>query len=303
VARRLKLGFACALAALSAGLAALTGGALASSAPNTNWTALLPPLPSPTEPQPGLVSHCLTPSIACIRTEIERLRGLRDWLGCDHRAVFATTYLELTKTLKRTMVKEPHFFQYPRYLYTQDALFADVYIDTFRDWATGQPVAPAWRIAFETARSGDVNGAQDMLLGINAHVQNDMPFVIAALGLRTRSGATRKVDHDRVNEVLNRAYGPVVHAVARRYDDRVSTTNSDATPLDDAAGLELTRTWREEVWRNAERLVNASSDAERAQIAQQIEANAAAWARMIATPQTPGDRARRDAYCRAQLGG
>src|SRR5204862_277200 len=81
------------------------------------------------------------------------------------------------------------------------------------------------------------------------------PFVIAALGVRTRSGATRKVDHDRVNEVLNRAYGPVVHAVARRYDDRVRLTNSDATPLDDIGGLELTRIWREEGWRNAERLV------------------------------------------------
>ncbi len=235
--------------------------------------------------------------------EIRRLSRLRDRLGCDHRAVFATTYLMLTKTLKRTLVRQPRFFQYPRYLYTQDALFADVYFDTFRAWSAGEPVAGAWRIAFETAQSGDVNAAQDMLLGINAHVQNDMPFVIAALGVRTRSGATRKVDHDRFNEVLNRAYGPVVHAVARRYDDRMRETNSDATPLDDVGGLEMTRTWREGVWRNAERLLNAQSQVEREQVAQQIEANAAGWAQMIATPQTPGDRERRDAYCHTQLAG
>jgi len=301
VARRLRTVVAGVALALLAGLGA-PAGAFASSAPNTNWTALLPPLPSPTEPQPGPVPRCGVPTPACVDTEIHRMTRLRDRLGCDHRAVFATTYLMLTKTLKRTIVKQPGFFQYPRYLYTQDALFADVYFNTFRAWAAGQPVAPAWRIAFETAQSGEVNAAQDMLLGINAHVQNDMPFVIAALGVRTRSGATRKVDHDRVNEVLNRAYGPVVHAVARRYDDRVRLTNSDATPLDDIGGLELTRTWREEVWRNAERLLNAQSDAEREQVAQQIEANAAAWAQMIATPQTSGDRERRAAYCQAQLG-
>ncbi len=282
---------------------ATVGGGASASVPNTDWSSLLPALPTPNEPQPGAVPHCRKPTLRCIRTEIHRLKHLRDRLGCDHRAVFATTYMQLTRTLLRTLHHEPHFFQYPRYLYTQDALFADVYFNTFRAWAAGKPVPEAWRIAFEAAKSADVNGAQDMLLGINAHVQNDMPFVIAALGVRTKSGASRKIDHDRVNEVLSRAYGPVVHAVEKRYDDRVSFTNSDLTPLDDAAGLELTRGWREAVWRNAERLANAKSDAERAQVASQIQANAALWANLIKSVETPGDRARRDAYCQAQLGG
>ena len=42
-----------------------------------------------------------------------------------------------------------------------------------------------------------------MLLGINAHVQNDMPFVLAQLGLRDRKGQSRKPDHDNFNEVLD----------------------------------------------------------------------------------------------------
>ena len=134
-----------------------------------------------------------------------------------------------------------------------------------------------------------------MLLGINAHVQNDMPFVLASLGLRTPSGQSRKGDHDAMNKVLNRAYAPVVHAVAKRYDNRVTLTNSSLTPVDDLGGLEMVRSWREGVWRNAERLANARSDAERLQVAQQIEANAAAWARLMSTPEEPGYRAQRDA--------
>jgi hypothetical protein len=301
---RRRGGIAGAIAVLAIA-AVLPGPAGASQSPNVNWTVLLPALPSPTAPQPGPVPFCPKGRVSCVRTEIRRLTELRDRLGCDHRAVFATTYLELTKELLRTVEADPGFFRYPSYLYTEDALFADVYFNTVDAWRQGESVPPAWRIAFQSAGSGDLNAAQDMLLGINAHVQNDMPFVLAALGLRTSDGTSRKVDHDAVNAVLNRAYEPVVDAVASRYDPVVRLTNSPLTPLDDAAGLEMVRGWREEVWRNAERLLNAGSDAERQAVAGQIEANAAAWATSISSAGLgfPGHRAQRDAYCVSQVGG
>src|SRR4051812_34702023 len=90
--------------------ACVCGTATANSllVPNTNWTALLPPLPgTPTEPQPGPVPGCESPSVGCIDTEIDHLGELRDGLGCDHRAVFATTYLELTRELRQTLDTDP----------------------------------------------------------------------------------------------------------------------------------------------------------------------------------------------------
>jgi hypothetical protein len=292
---------ATALVAATAAALACAGTAGASSHPaNIPWESYLPALPSPSKPQPGAVPYCRKATVRCIDTELSRLRAAQRQLGCDHRGVFATTYLELTRTLRATLREQPRFFRYPRYLYTEDALFADVYFNTLRDYRRGRPVAPAWQIALDTARSGQVNAGQDMLLGINAHVQNDMPFVVAALGLRTRAGDTRKPDHDRVNEVLDRAYEPVVSAVARRYDPLVSTTNASWNPLDDVGGLEMVKGWREQVWRNAERLLNARSAAERRQVADQIHQNAAVWARAMSAPQTPGYRAQRDAYCAAR---
>jgi uncharacterized protein DUF5995 len=303
--RRGRIATVIAMLAIAGGSATLSAPAGASPWPNVNWTALLPAMPSPIEPQPGPVPHCRKPQISCIRTEVRRLTHLRDQLGCDHRGVFATTYLELTKELLRTVRTDPHFFRYPGYLYTEDALFADVYFNTLAAWQRGASVPAAWRIALQAAGSGDLNGGQDMLLGINAHVQNDMPFVLAALGLRTRGGDSRKVDHDAMNEVLNRAYEPVVDAVASRYDPLITVTNSPASPLDDAAGLEMVRGWREGVWRNAERLLNANGNEERQAVADQIEANAAAWATAISSAGLglPGYRARRDAYCAGQAGG
>jgi hypothetical protein len=270
--------------------------------PNVNWPALLPPLPSPNEPQPGPVPNCRRPMIACVQTEIDRLKALRDRLGCDHRAVFATTYLTLTQVFKGMLEADPKFLRFRRYVFTEDAVFANVYFRTFRAWDAGRPVPPAWRIAFQTAATGEVNAAQDMLLGINAHVQNDMPFVIASLGVRTKNGTTRKPDHDAINRVLDNAYEPVVNAITQRYDPFVGVTNSPLTPLDDVAGLELVRLWREQVWRNAERLLNAKTDAERAQVAKNIQTYAGQWAQGIAAIPQPGYRATRDAYCAKQLG-
>src|SRR5918996_1720293 len=92
------------LVAIVVGAFSCAAPALADSllVPNTNWTALLPPLPgTPNQPQPGPVPYCETPAVDCIDTEIERMTELRDRLGCDHRAVFATTYLGLTKEIRR----------------------------------------------------------------------------------------------------------------------------------------------------------------------------------------------------------
>ena len=52
--------------------------------------------------------------------------------------MFATTYLELTKTLREILREDPNFVQYPKYLYVEDALFANVYFNAIRDARRGQ---------------------------------------------------------------------------------------------------------------------------------------------------------------------
>jgi Family of unknown function (DUF5995) len=285
-------------------LAAATVGAGASASAetiNVPWTELLPPLPTAKNPQPRPVPNCRVAKPKCVRVTIERLRQLRNQLGCDHRAVFATTYLELTKQIlddMRAGLVRNRMID-PKYLYTEDAVFANFYFRTIRAHNRGEPVPEAWRIAFDAAASGDKAGVQDMLLGINAHVQNDMPFVLASMGLRTKDGRSRKPDHDFTNGTLNRGYPRVVAAVRERFDPSMDLSNSPLIPLDDLAGLELTRVWREVVWRNAERLLNADGKAERTRVAESIEQYAAINARLIAAAGLPGYGATRDAYCAA----
>jgi hypothetical protein len=291
---------ACALAL--GGTAATAGGS--SHPASVNWPSYLPAMPSSSATQPGPVPHCRKATVACVDVQMKRMRRLQKELRCDHRAVFATTYLELTRQYRKDLTAGmKKRLQDVKYLYREVALFANVYFESVKRNKRGQEVPPAWQIAFDTARTGEVNAAQDMLLGINAHVQNDMPFVIASLGIRTKNGDSRKVDHDLVNEVLDRAYEVVVAEVGARYDPFMGTTNAPWNPGDDVAGLEMVKAWRERVWRNAERLVNATSEEERRAVAADIQSNAADWARGMAAVQTPGDRERRDSYCRGRLGG
>jgi hypothetical protein len=288
------------LVALAVALVLAVPAVAAAAEPvSVNWTALLPPLPSPNGNTGGPQPFCKKATIRCIDTEIRRMRRLKRSLGCDHRGVFDTTYLELTRELRRTLVANHQFFADRRALIYEDALFAQVYFNTVKAEAAGKPVDDAWAIAFHAARDEDVTGAGDMLLGINAHVQNDMPFVLAALTLRDAKGRSRKDDHDRFNEVLNAAFEGVVREIARRFDPLAALETYQLSPATDVFGIELVRLWREGVWRNAERLVNAKSDAERKQVADSIHLQAAASARLIEGTQQgpPGYRAQRDAYC------
>src|SRR4051812_25080543 len=279
------------------GAAAVSPSAATAASSPVHWESYLPDFP-PVGPHPHAVPGCKTPTIRCIDTEIRTMRRWQVKLGCDHRAVFDTTYLTLTKYLRREVaLGRDSKIRDLKYLYTEDALFASLYFRSLQSYAKGRPVPPAWQIAFDTAKSGEVNAGQDMLLGINAHVQNDMPFVLAALGLVRANGQSRKPDHDAVNEVLAAAYQPVIDQITKRFDPLLATTNASWNPFEDVAALEMVREWREQVWRNAERLISAKDKAERDSVADEIKSNAADWAQAMAAPQQPGYRATRDAYC------
>src|SRR3954449_662032 len=206
---------ACCLAASASGAASADPIAIPipdATGPNIPWPQALPPMAVPTDVQPGPMPRCRDGTMACIDDTLSIMRSLRAQLGCDHRVIFDTTYLLLTEAFKQTVLADPHYFRDNRYLDYEDTLFANYYFSTLSRYGAGQPVPEAWKIALDAAATGNTDAAQDMLLGINAHVQRDFPYVVASLGMRMPDGTTRKPDHDAVNEILRRAYEPTVGA-------------------------------------------------------------------------------------------
>jgi hypothetical protein len=282
-------------------VAAIAAPAAAENVVLPNWPEQLPPRSDTPSSTVSLGwDRCPRGRISCPRQVIREMTAR--WrpidASCDHRAVFALTYLRTTEEFLRTVESDPGFFGDPAWVNHLDAVFAEQYFRAYDGWAEGHSVPAAWRIAFETAASSDEQGTGDLLLGMNAHINRDLPFALAHVGLVQSSGGSRKPDHDRVNEFLDRVIDPLQLELAHLYDPLFGYTDGEPSPLDEIGALAAVRGFRENAWRNAERLVAARNEAERALVAQSIEAEAEATARMIQASGTlPGYGPTRDAHC------
>jgi hypothetical protein len=286
---------------LALGLALLPAAATASPAvpddgddPTLVWSQLLPPLPS--DDAADADRRCGRDGTVCLRRVERDLARLAEELGCDHRAVFATTYQLLTRELRQTIAADPDAFDDPAGVGLLAEVFHDMYERVLADHAAGLEVPPAWQVAFDAA-AGDRSAGQDMLLAINAHVQRDMPIAIAQVGLVAPDGTSRKADQDRVNQVLRRAYDRIVPTVADRYDPAMEVVADQPTGADGTSATQMVAVWREGVWRNAERLGRATSEAHRELILASIETNAWGWGAPIAAPTVPGYTEVRAEHC------
>ena len=276
------------------------GPARAEDPPYVGWSALLPGLT--TEFDPSSENDCTAGRTRCVDAVIREMQRRFDPLAqsCDHDNIFALAYLRTTQEYRRT-IEDPTFFEDTAFVNHEDVVFARLYFDAFDAWHKGQreDVPPAWAIAFQAAADRSVPASGDLELGINAHVQRDLPFALAAIGLVKPDGSSRKPDHDRVDEFLNRVTDDLYAEIARRFDPTIDDSDLPGT-ADDAALFQIIPTWREVAWRNAERLVSASSDEERADVAASIEAYAASQAEAIRVASGYGplqNSGARDAYC------
>jgi len=288
--------------ALAACGMALPGGALAQGTGDIpNFPGLLPanPANSASTVWPGF-DICPTGDPVCPEEVIlemyERWRPLSQ--SCDHRAVFALTYLRTTEEYLRTVRAEPTFFDDGPWVSHEDANFAEFYFIAEDAYGAGEPIPQAWRSAFDAAASPNVTGAGDLLLGMSAHINRDLPYTLASVGLVPPGGGTRKTDHDRVNFFLNRIADPLQQELGDRYDPFFATTDAGPSPFDEIGILQAVRGFRQNAWQNAENLVNASDDAQREQASAGIEAySSTAAATILAGNTIPGYGPIRDAWC------
>lgn len=143
--------------------------------------------------------------------------------------------------------------------------FANYYLDAYAAWKRGdvREVDPAWRIAFR-ANPGKLTCTQLLYLGINAHVNNDLAFMIEEMGARYTYP-----DHKHVDDVLAFRTRPVVYPEIQRElcPDLFSETVPPGADADIFA-------WRQLAWDNARRLMAAPTEKVRDAIARDIRRHA-----------------------------
>jgi len=294
--RRL-LGSICVLVAVAAAPAAAQLGGT-DLAP---WPEALPAADVPNEAQARGVEHCRRARVRCVAGLARRLKRQFERFDatCDHRAVISYSYLQITRGLLADMRgPRPGLVRHRRYMAYLITNFSNRYFRAFRNNARGRPVTRAWQITFDTAAESDAQAGQEVMLFSNVHVQHDLPFAYEKMGIETRSGRSRKPDHDAVNEINARVFDGIEKYIAAHYDPSFSLIDIPFVPAEEVAALELVKSWREQAWRSAERLLAADSPQERAEVAATIRETSTRWAEMISSGSTPGYREIRDEYCR-----
>jgi hypothetical protein len=288
---------------LAALVAAAPGAARSTGTDLVPWPQQLPPADVPNEVQAHGVEHCRHAAVRCVvglEHRLERQFSRFD-AACDHRAVISYSYLQITRGLLADLQgpRDGALVAHRRWMEYLITNFSNRYFRAFHRYARGRPLTPAWRITFETAAHGDAQAGQEVLLFSNAHVQHDLPFAYAKLGIETRSGRSRKPDHDAVNEVNARVFDGIEKYIAAHYDPSFSLIDIPFVPVEEVGALEVVKSWREQAWRSAERLLSAGSPAERAAVAARIRESSTRWAEIISSGGMPGWRETRDEYCRS----
>jgi len=270
------------------------------------WSSYLPGWSI--EYDPASDNDCVAGRPNCLKATLKELSRIADDTAssCSHNAIFPRAYLRMTQLYGHTR-EIPGYYEDVSYFNHVDAVFARYYTDAYYNWKGGNrsAVPESWLIALDAAKNKRVSGSGDLLLGMNAHINRDLPYVMAAVGLVTPDGSSTKRDYDAVEEWLYEATAPLMAEFAARFDPAIDDA-SDPFGLSGWTLFQLVSGWRENAWRNAEALVSAPTPAARALVEATIEAeaNSAAQAILLSQSYLPllSSTVPRDTYCAAHKG-
>src|SRR5262245_7679243 len=147
---------------------------------------------------------CREGAIECVSRVIGEMTRRFDALArrCDHDAIFALVYLRTTEEYRDTA--DSIGYGDVASVTREDALFADYYFRAFDAYhdphAEPRSVPPAWQIAFDSASARTLSAQGNAFLGVSAHIQRDLPFVL--YDLYAQGHPVTYEDHTLVNEFL-----------------------------------------------------------------------------------------------------
>jgi uncharacterized protein DUF5995 len=179
----------------------------------------------------------------------------------DPRRFFLATYLRTTEAVKAELAGGG--FVDGEWTERWDIAFADLYLEALEHWNRGdRPPAP-WVVAFTAAEGERLPPLRHVLLGMNAHVNYDLPQSLLAVISDQQFDdpavvARRGADHRHIDDILvervaqeDRELAKVEQPGDRTLLDRL------LTPFNRAGTKRFLKEARRKVWSNAKALSRA----------------------------------------------
>jgi len=187
---------------------------------------------------------------------IERMTALAEELrrDGDGRLAFHATYLRTTQAVAEAL--RDGAFADPEWVDRWDVAFAQLYLDALDSARRGDPVPEPWAVAFGAAAAQPgLPAVRHVLLGMNAHINYDLPQALLAVISDPEFGdpavrAAREADHRRIDEVLT-VQVREEDAELQRLDPVRTWRDTVLQPLNRMATQRFLRESRAKVWANA----------------------------------------------------
>lgn len=201
----------------------------------------------------------------------------------DKRAIFATAYLAITRAMKAGI--EDGRFGDGDWVNGYLRSFAYLYVAALRAYEAGdlENVPDAWRVAFDLGAAGDGLVIQHLILGINAHVNHDLPFALMRAGIDPQR-PRRYDDHTNVNIVLGATLDTLQDHVEKLYSPVLRLFDNLLGKLDDQFSFSLVKNARENAWQACLALAEAANDEEFNSAKQEVNRVSGELAELIARP-------------------
>jgi Family of unknown function (DUF5995) len=201
----------------------------------------------------------------------------------DRRAIFLTLYGIVSSEMRARVAARS--FEDNAWVERYTVAFANLYREALVAYEAGDParVAKAWRLCFDAAAAGNGLVLQDMLLGVNAHVNHDLPLALSAISIDP-DRERRYRDHSAVNAVLGSVVERATERLAGLYAPGLRTVDDCAGPVDELLSAFSLEIARESAWEGAVSLANARNAFERVLVVRLMGTRAAAVARLLLAP-------------------
>lgn len=223
--------------------------------------------------------------VSVVRVMEDRLHGIPP--ECAAQRLFLETYRRTTVAVA-TAVDDAEF-EDPGWVERWDVVFADLYLNALDHDIAGRPDVPRpWRLAFDAPAR--LPALRHVLLGINAHINYDLPQALLAVISDAEFAdpqlvARRRRDHERIDGVLSARVG----AEDSELGEMSPPTLVDRLlqPLNRLAFKRFLREARQKVWHNTIELQRARAAGQETYAARLAELEVLSAAR-IADLVAPG---------------
>ncbi len=196
----------------------------------------------------------------------------------DARLIFLTCYQMMTTNVLAAIANQT--FEDNIWVKRLMENFAEVYFQALQHYERQETCPQVWKVAFSVSPLSKAHAIQNLLLGVNAHINYDLVFVLAQLlqeewnALSSPQRQLRYRDHCRINTIIYETIDSVQDQVIERFSPHFDIIDRLMGPLDEWLTAKLIAEWRDEVWNLALALLEEVEESQVKEMSQKIERQA-----------------------------